>query len=139
MKKKESSLNFKIIQYYLRDHGAKSAAGIQKATKIKGNIYTTLQTMLGRKLIKKVGKLYVLDSPPWHTPITSSEIDKSDSLDGEKASNLVHQSQPNPNPYANTLIRFLKREHEHIMEGIKQLQISANYLNLRIRELERVN
>jgi hypothetical protein len=135
MKKKESSLNFKIIQYYLRDHGAKSAAGIQKATKIKGNIYTTLQTMLGRKLIKKVGKLYVLDSPPWHTPITSSEIDKSDSLDGEKASNLVHQSQPTPNPYAN----ILKREHEHIMEGIKQLQISANYLNLRIRELERVN
>jgi hypothetical protein len=135
MKKKERGLNFRIIQYYLRDHGATGAADIQKATKIKGNIYTTLQTMLGRKLIKKVGKLYVLDSPPWHTPITSSEIDKSDSLDGEKASNLVHQSQPNPNPYAN----ILKREHEHIMEGIKQLQISANYLNLRIRELERVN
>ena len=135
MKKKESGLNFKIIQYYLRDHGATGATDIQKATKVKGNIYTTLQTMLGRKLIKKVGKLYVLDSPPWHTPITSSEIDKSDSLDGEKASNLVHQSQPNPNPYAN----ILKREHEHIMEGIKQLQISANYLNLRIRELERVN
>jgi hypothetical protein len=135
MKKKERGLNFNIIRYYLRDHGATSAADIQKATKIKGNIYTTLQTMLGRKLIKKVGKLYVLDSPPWHTPITSSEIDKSDSLDGEKASNLVHQSQPNPNPYAN----ILKREHEHIMEGIKQLQISANYLNLRIRELERVN
>jgi len=135
MKKKERGLNFRIIQYYLRDHGATGAADIQKATKIKGNIYTTLQTMLGRKLIKKVGKLYVLDSPPWHTPITSSEIDKSDSLDGEKASNLVHQSQPTPNPYAN----ILKREHEHIMEGIKQLQISANYLNLRIRELERVN
>jgi hypothetical protein len=135
MKKKERGLNFNIIRYYLRDHGATGAADIQKATKIKGNIYTTLQTMLGRKLIKKVGKLYVLDSPPWHTPITSSEIDKSDSLDGEKASNLVHQSQPTPNPYAN----ILKREHEHIMEGIKQLQISANYLNLRIRELERVN
>jgi hypothetical protein len=135
MKKKERGLNFRIIQYYLRDHGATGAADIQKATKIKGNIYTTLQTMLGRKLIKKVGKLYVLDSPPWHTPITSSEIDNSDSLDGEKASKAVHQSQPTPNPYAN----ILKREHEHIMEGIKQLQISANYLNLRIRELERVN
>ena len=129
MKKKERGLNFKIIQYYLRDHGATGAADIQKATKVKGNIYTTLQTMLGRRLIKKVGKLYALE------PRMPLFIDKSDSLDGEKASKAVHQSQPNPNPYAN----ILKREHEHIMEGIKQLQISANYLNLRIRELERVN
>jgi hypothetical protein len=129
MKKKERGLNFKIIQYYLRDHGATGAADIQKATKVKGNIYTTLQTMLSRKLIKKFGKLYMLDNK---MPVS---IDNSDSLDGEKVSKAIHQSQPTPNPYAN----ILKREHEHIMEGIKQLQISANYLNLRIRELERVN
>ena len=133
MKKKERGLNFNIIRYYLRDHGATSAADIQKATKVKGNIYTTLQTMLGRKLIKKVGKLYVLDNK---MPVS---IDNSDSLDGEKASKAVHQSQPNPNPYYLTKANILKREHEHIMEGIKQLQISANYLNLRIRELERAN
>jgi hypothetical protein len=130
MKKKERGLNFKIIQYYLRDHGATGAADIQKATKVKGNIYTTLQTMLSRKLVKKVGKLYVLDN---RMPVF---VDKSDSPDGEKLSKVVHQqTQPNPNPYAN----ILKREHEHIMQGIQQLQVTANYINLRIRELERAN
>ena len=128
MKKKERGLNFKIIQYYLRDHGATGAADIQKATKVKGNIYTTLQTMLSRKLVKKVGKLYVLDN---RMPVF---VDKSDSLDGEKLSKVVHQqTQPTPNPYAN----ILKREHDHIMQGIQQLQIAANYINLRIKELER--
>ena len=134
MKKKERGLNFRIIQYYLRDHGATGAADIQKATKIKGNIYTTLQTMLSRKLVKKVGKLYVLDN---RMPVF---VDKIDSLDGEKLSELVHQqtqktqpTQPTPNPYAN----ILKREHDHIMQGIQQLQIAANYINLRIKELER--
>ena len=127
MKKKERGLNFRIIQYYLRDHGATGAADIQKATKVKGNIYTTLQTMLSRKLVKKVGKLYVLDN---RMPVF---VDKSDSLDGEKLSKVVHQqTQPTPNPYAN----ILKREHDHIMQGIQQLQITANYINLRIKELE---
>lgn len=130
MKKKERGLNFKIIQYYLRDHGATGAADIQKATKVKGNIYTTLQTMLSRKLVKKVGKLYMLDN---RMPVF---VDKSDSPDGEKLSKVVHQqTQPTPNPYAN----ILKREHEHIMQGIQQLQVTANYINLRIRELERAN
>ena len=130
MKKKERGFNFKIIQYYLRDHGATGAADIQKATKVKGNIYTTLQTMLSRKLVKKVGKLYVLDN---RMPVF---VDKSDSLDGEKLSKVVHQqTQPTPNPYAN----ILKREHDHIMQGIQQLQTTANYINLRIRELERVS
>jgi hypothetical protein len=130
MKKKERGLNFKIIQYYLRDHGATGAADIQKATKVKGNIYTTLQTMLSRKLVKKVGKLYVLDN---RMPVF---VDKSDSPDGEKLSKVVHQqTQPTPNPYVN----ILKREHDHIMQGIQQLQVTANYINLRIRELERAS
>ena len=130
MKKKERGLNFRIIQYYLRDHGATGAADIQKATKVKGNIYTTLQTMLSRKLVKKVGKLYVLDN---RMPVF---VDKSDSPDGEKLSKVVHQqTQPTSNPYAN----ILKREHDHIMQGIQQLQTTANYINLRIRELERVS
>lgn len=130
MKKKERGLNFKIIQYYLRDHGATGAADIQKATKVKGNIYTTLQTMLSRKLVKKVGKLYVLDN---RMPVF---VDKSDSPDGEKLSKVVYQqTQPTPNPYAN----ILKREHDHIMQGIQQLQVTANYINLRIKELERAN
>ena len=120
--------HFKIIQYYLRDHGATGAADIQKATKVKGNIYTTLQTMLSRKLVKKVGKFYMLDN---RMPVF---VDKSDSPDGEKLSKVVHQqTQPTPNPYAN----ILKREHDHIMQGIQQLQIAANYINLRIKELER--
>ena len=130
MKKKERGLNFKIIQYYLRDHGATGAADIQKATKVKGNIYTTLQTMLSRKLVKKVGKLYVLDN---RMPVF---VDKSDSPDGEKLSKVVHQqTQPISSPYAN----ILKREHDHIMQGIQQLQVTANYINLRIRELERAS
>jgi len=130
MKKKPRGQNVEIIRSYLLKYGPTGAADIQKATKVKGNIYTTLQTMLSRKLVKKVGKLYVLDN---RMPVF---VDKSDSLDGEKLSKVVHQpTQPTPNPYAN----ILKREHEHIMQGIQQLQVTANYINLRIRELERAN
>jgi hypothetical protein len=120
MKKKPRGQNVEIIRNYLLKYGPTGAADIQKATKVKGNIYTTLQTMVNRKIIKKVGKVY---QPTIETTI------KHDIGPAFKA------PQPTPNPYAN----ILKREHDHIMQGIQQLQVTANYINLRIRELERAN
>jgi len=121
MKKKLRGQNFEIIRNYLLKYGPTGAADIQKATKVKGNIYTTLQTMVNRKTIKRVGKLY---QPTIETAIKH-----------DIAPSIKQPTQPTPNPYLN----ILKREHEHIMLGIQQLQITANYLNLRIRELERVS
>jgi hypothetical protein len=118
MKKKPRGANFGIIRDYLLKYGPTSAADIQKATKVKGNIYTMLQAMVNRKIIKRVGKLY---QPTIDTAI------KHDIAPSVKP--------PQPNPLAN----ILKREHEHIMQGIQQLQITANYLNLRIKELERAS
>lgn len=120
MKKKPRGQNFEIVRDYLLKYGPTGAADIQKATKVKGNIYTTLQTMVNRKTIKKVGKVY---QPTIETTI------KHDIGPAFKA------PQSTPNPYAN----ILKREHEHIMQGIQQLQVTANYINLRIRELERAS
>jgi len=118
MKKKPNGQNVEIIRNYLLKYGPTGAADIQKATKVKGNIYTTLQTMVNRKIIKRVGKVY---------QATIETVIEHDIGPAFKA--------PQPNPYAN----ILKREHEHIMQGIQQLQVTANYINLRIRELERAN
>lgn len=116
MKKKPRGVNAKIIRDYLLKYGPTSAIDIQKATKIKGNIYTALQAMVNRKTIKKVGKLY--------QPILDTAI-KHDIGPAFKA--------PQPNPYAN----ILKREAEHLASGIEQLTIARNYILLRIKELER--
>lgn len=132
MKKKIRGANFDVVLKFLDKNGATSAIDIQKATKIKGNIYTLLQRMLTKGQITKVGKLYSIDR---RMPLF---LGKSRSLSGEKISNLIHQkSQPQPQPQPNPYANILKREHEHIMQGIQQLQITANYLNLRIKELER--
>jgi len=121
MKKKSRGVNAEIIRDYLIKNGQASAIDIQKSTKVKGNIYTKLQGMVNRKIIKKVGKLY---QPTLETTI------KHD-IGTEAWEKKVEA--PQPNPYIN----MLKREHEHLMQGIQQLQISANYISLRIRELER--
>lgn len=130
MKKKARGANFDVVLKFLDKNGATSAIDIQKATKIKGNIYTLLQRMLTKKQITKVGKLYSIDR---RMPLF---LGKSRSLNGEKISNLIHQQpqpQPQPNPYAN----ILKREAEHLASGIEQLTIARNYILLRIKELER--
>lgn len=116
MKKKTRGVNTEIIRDYLLKYGPTSAIDIQKETKIKGNIYTKLQGMVNRKIIKKVGKLY---QPTLDTTI------KHDIEPSIKA--------PQPNPYAN----ILKREAEHLASGIEQLTIARNYILLRIKELER--
>jgi len=121
MKKKSRGVNAEIIRDYLIKNGQASAIDIQKSTKVRGNIYTKLQGMVNRKIIKKVGKLYqpTLETTIKHDIGTEAWEEKVEA--------------PQPNPYINTL----KREHEHLMQGIQQLQISANYISLRIRELER--
>lgn len=118
MKKKTRGKNFEIIKQFLEGGRQVSAAQIQKQTKIKGNIYTTLNAMIKHGTVKKKGMLYSISSK------------------GETKTITVSASKPQilpSNPYLNTL----KREHDHVMQGIHQLQITANYLNLRIRELER--
>ena len=134
MKKKIRGANFDVVLKFLDKNGATSAIDIQKATKIKGNIYTLLQRMLTKGQITKVGKLYSIDR---RMPLF---LGKSRSLSGEKISDLIHQKsqpqpqpQPQPNPYAN----ILKREAEHLASGIEQLTIARNYILLRIKELER--
>lgn len=117
MKKKPRGQNFEIVRDYLLKYGPTGAADIQKATKVKGNIYTTLQTMVNRKIVKRVGKLY---QAAIETVI-------------EHDIGPAFKEPPTPNPYVN----ILKREHDHIIQGIQQLQITANYLSLRIREFER--
>lgn len=123
---KSQNKTFDAVRSYLAKNSPASAADIQKATKVKGNIYSKLQTMVERKRIRKIGKMY------FNEPRMPLFSESSDSPDGEKVSNTVRETPP-PNPYLNSL----KREHEHIMQGIQQLQITANYLNLRIKEMER--
>lgn len=133
MKKKARGANFDVVLKFLDKNGATSAINIQKATKIKGNIYTLLQRLLTKKQITKVGKLYSIDR---RMPLF---LGKSRSLSGEKISDLIHQkSQPQPQPQPNPYANILKREAEHLASGIEQLTIARNYILLRIKELERV-
>lgn len=125
MKKKSRGVNAEIIRDYLIKNGQASAIDIQKSTKVKGNIYTKLQGMVNRKIIKKVGKLY--------QPTLETTIKHDIGTEAWEKKVEAPQPAPQPNPYIN----MLKREHEHIMQGIQQLRISANYINLRIKELER--
>lgn len=116
MKKKARGANFVTIRNFLLKNGPTSAIDIQKATKVKGNIYVMLKSMVDNKTIQKVGLLY---QPTLKTAI------KHDIEPSIKA--------PQPNPYAN----ILKREAEHLASGIEQLTIARNYILLRIKELER--
>lgn len=129
MKKKPIALVSRIAQF-VEQNPDKKAAEIQKGLGLKrGNIYVVLNHMISKGMIKKSkDKTYSWDG---RMPLFAN---KTNSLQREKINSLINQQpQPQPNPYLNSL----KREHEHIMQGIQQLQITANYLNLRIRELER--
>ena len=122
MKKKSRGANFEIIRDYLIKNGQASAADIQKSTNVKGNIYTKLQAMVNNKIIKKVGKLY---QPTLETTI------KHDI--GIKA--WEKKAEP-PKPLYAKEIEIYTSEINNIDSGIRQLQITRNYLVLRIRELE---
>ena len=114
-KKTRSAVQSKVIKY-LQSGGPATAAEIKQALNIKGNIYTMLQSMINRGDVIKSNRLYM----------TSQE--------GEVIDRIMNPKKyVNNNPY----LEALKSEHDHIMQGIHQLQVAANYLNLRIKEFER--
>lgn len=115
MKKKSRSKNFEIIRDFLLKNGPTGAADIQKATNVRGNIYTKLQAMVNSKTIKKVGKLYqpTLDTAMKHDIAPQIKV-----------------------PLYAKEISIYRNEIDNIDSGIRQLQITRNYLTLRIRELE---
>lgn len=117
----------KMIESFLQQHGPHGAADIQRATKIKGNIYTILSSMVKDGSVKKRGKSYSVKSK---IPLA---VDKSDSLNGEKVSSAIHKAQQPADPR----IKFLELEIARLDSGIEQLMISRNYLRLRIKEIER--
>ena len=118
MKKKSRISMYTKVVKYLDSKGPSTAAAIQKALNIKTNVYTMLQTMIKRGDITKANRLYM----------TSQE--------GEVIDRIMNPNKyVDKNPYLETLIN----EREHIMQGIQQLQITANYLSLRIREFQRAN
>lgn len=130
MKRKKQGKNFDVVRIFLDKNGPTTAGDIKRATNIKSNIYTLLQRMVEKRFIKKTGLLYELER---RMPLF---IDKT-KMSNEKAKTIsVYASKPQTTPQ-NPQINLLKREHEHVIYGIQQLQVTANYLNLRIRELER--
>ena len=123
MKKKSArGVNRLAILEFLSKHGPTSASDIQKATKVKGNIYTTMQTMAGNKLVKKVGKLY--------------EIERRMSrmmLSYDKVSPLPETL--NKQEHVDPRVKVYEEEIHHIKTGIEQLETTERYLRLRVKEL----
>lgn len=120
MKRKPAGSNFKIIKEYLSLCGPASAAEIKRATKVKGNIYVTLNKMVKDGFINRSGKLYVLQvSDPLPT------------LKPETRTNPGLNSNPN-----EPLIRTLITELEYVQDGIITLQTTKNYLVRRIEFLQ---
>jgi hypothetical protein len=118
------SKDFNKIKTFLAKNGQATAAEIQKETKVKGNIYTKLETMVKKNLLTKSGKLYDVTFEK-RLPLAA---DKTDSLDGEKVSNLIHKSKQ---------IAVLRDEIDYIEDGIDSLTITKNYLERRLEQLEK--
>ena len=117
MKKKTRGKNFEVIESFLKQNGKHSAADIQRATKIKGNIYVILGSMVKKGVIKKMGKMYgpVLSKPETITISAST-------------------SKPLP---TDSRVKILEQEIVRLDFGIEQLRITKNYLHLRIKEIQR--
>lgn len=114
MKRKPSGSNFKTILSFLNEAGQATAAQIRKATKVKGNIYVTLKTMVGNNLIQRQGKMYGFF---------------------DAVNNVSPQPETKSNPN-ESLIRTLIKELEYVQDGITTLQTTKNYLVRRIEFLQ---
>ena len=117
MKKQKRGANFEKIKQFLMDGREVTASQIQKQTGVKGNIYSTLQTMQKRGEVMKIGMLYRIS--PLSEKKLPIAVDKTDSL------------------IFNKHIIALQKELDHIKTGIEQLRITANYISLRIAEEKR--
>jgi hypothetical protein len=116
MKRKPAGSNHKAIEKFLMD-GSASAIDIRRATKVKGNIYQTLNKMVSLGLIKKVGTKYSITL----APETQSKPEPQQA-----------KIQPHPN---EAKISVLFDEIEHVSAGIQTLQATLNYLNRRVEQL----
>lgn len=114
----------KIITF-LAINGGTIAAEIAKMIGFKGDLYYKLNQMIEAGLVVKNGRLYSL-SP-------KGEEQTKASINEDPRMPLFKPRATQPDAYTN----LLKKEHEHLMKGIEQLQITANYLSLRIKERER--
>jgi hypothetical protein len=115
MKRKPAGSNHKAITKYLSENGAATPADIAKATKVKGNIYQTMNKMVALGLVEKVGTKYSRTL----APETQSEPEQA-------------KFQPHPNAEK---IGFLLDEIDHVSAGIKTLQATLNYLNRRVEQI----
>lgn len=114
MKRKPAGSNYKAIETFLMD-GSASAADIKRATRVKGNIYVTLNKMVNLGLIKKSGTKYSRSL----APETQSKPQQA-------------KVQPHPN---EAKISVLFDEIDHVSAGIQTLQATLNYLNRRVEQL----
>jgi hypothetical protein len=115
MKRKPAGSNHKVIDTFLMNESSASAAQIKRATKVKGNIYVTLNKMVALGLVKKVGTKYSRAL----APETQSKPEQA-------------KFQPHPNAEK---IGFLLDEIDHVSAGIQTLQATLNYLNRRAEQL----
>lgn len=126
-----SNKNSKIVVDYLTKHPLSSAAEIAKGTGLKGNIYTTLMSLIEKKLIgKNDAKQYyqLLDSKNSVSP--RREI--KNNLDISKDLRMpLFQARD-----SNSLTNIYRKEISHIQSGIDQLVITKNYLERRVEEME---
>lgn len=114
MKRKPSGSNFKTILSFLNEAKSATAAQIRKATRVKGNIYVTLKTMVDKKFIQRQGKMYGFF---------------------DAVNNVSPQPETKINPHG-ALIDTLVKELNYVEEGIATLEITRNYLVRRIEFLK---
>jgi hypothetical protein len=118
MKRKPAGSNHKVIDTFLMNEGSASAAQIKRATKVKGNIYQTMNKMVALGLVEKVGKVYVT---------TDSSID---------GKNVV-KPQPKKTETSPTRVQLnaIQVEIDYVNDGIDMLSTTLNYLYRRRDQL----
>ena len=117
MKRKPAGSNHKAIETFLMNEGSASAAEIKRATKVKGNIYVTLNKMVSLGLIKKSGTKYSRTL----APETQSKPEPQQA-----------KVQAHPN---EAKISVLVDEIDYVNAGIHSLQATLNYLERRVQQL----
>lgn len=118
MNRKPAGSNHKAIEAFLFNRSA-SAIDIRRATKVKGNIYQTLNKMITLGLIKKVGTKYNIALAP----------EKQSKPEPEPQQAKV---QPHPN---EAKISVLIDEIDYVNAGIHSLNATLNYLERRVEQL----
>lgn len=118
MKRKPAGSNHKAITKYLSENGAATPANIAKATKVKGNIYQTMNKMVALGLVEKVGKVYVT---------------ANSSTDSENV--VKPQSKKIETSPTRVQLNAIQVEIDYVNDGIDMLSTTLNYLYRRRDQL----